>query len=83
MAEPATDKQPENRKVQPKKPVIGEFLYIYSFFDSERFRVTRLVYSFAARARRIIARVPCPLIFRTIYHILSLRLPSSDEIHRC
>ncbi|KAK7579553.1 hypothetical protein V9T40_000182 [Parthenolecanium corni] len=24
MAEPATDKQPENRKVQPKKPVIAE-----------------------------------------------------------
>lgn len=28
MAEPATEKQPENRKVPPKKPVIGK-LYFY------------------------------------------------------
>lgn len=26
MAEPAVEKQPENRKTQPKKPVIGNYI---------------------------------------------------------
>lgn len=29
MAEPATEKQTENRKIQPKKPVIGNFTHLY------------------------------------------------------